>query len=311
MAGLIVEQLGRTGSQSVFHKVGALPLRIGRAPDNDIVIADPYVSPYHVSIEESDTGWIVIDQASTNGVYIGRGKITVPVELLSGDYIQVGRTVLRLLSPSHQVPPALQLRPQRGFSAQIITPLIAILSLIGTLAIATLDRYFDAVSETKPIALFAGALPLLFFPLFWAGIWALAGFVARRRGDYSLQLIVANGAFLLFFLIAALADYIDYFTSSVSLSDLARYAGLGILSAGLLFMNLKIAMGNVNLRRAVIALSVGGGIIAVIAVSDHAQRAENDITPLYSSTLKPPYALRAKPVSVEEFFKENEKLFGK
>jgi hypothetical protein len=312
MAGLIIEQFGRAGAQSVFHRVTSLPLRIGRAPDNDIILADPYISPRHLTIEESDCGWIAADCNSANGVFTGKSaRITAPVELQSGDYVQIGRTVLRFLSTAHEVPPALPFKQRRSGIARFLFPALAILSFLLTFVMIAADRFFDTVTETKLASICAEALPFLFFPLLWAGLWALAGFIVKRRGDFSMQLIAASWAFTLFFLLAALAEWIDYRTSSIQISELIRYAGMGLLSILLLFANLRLATGIADFRRAIIALAVGGGIIAVIAVSNLAQKDENDITPEYSSTLKPPYLLPARAVTVEQFFRDAEALFKK
>jgi hypothetical protein len=310
MAGLIIEQLGRTGGQSVFHRVTSLPLRIGRAPDNDIILADPYVSPRHLIIEESDNGWIAADCGSDNGVFTGKGaRITAPIELQSGDFVQIGRTVLRFLSPAHEVPPALPFKQRRGGMARFLIPALSILSLLLAFAMITADRFFDTVTETKLLSILAGALPFLFFPLLWAGLWALAGFIVKRRGDFSMQLIVASCALILFFLLATLAEWADYRTSSIQISELMRYGGMGLLSMLLLIANLRLATGIADFRRAIIALSIGGGIIAVIAVSNHAQKEGYDITPEYSSTLKPPSLLPLKAVTMERFFRDADALF--
>jgi hypothetical protein len=310
MAGLIIEQFGRAGGQSVFHRADALPVSIGRAPDNDIIIGDPYVSPHHLMIDESDSGWIVADRDSANGVFTGKGvRITAPVELQSGDFVQIGRTVLRLLSPAHEVPPALPFRQQRSGALRVLLPALSFLSLLLTFALVSADRFLDTVIETRLVSILAQALPVLFFPLLWAGLWALAGFIVKRRGDFSMQLVVANAALLLFYSFSALAEWLDYMTSSVRVSELARYAGLGLVSIVLLFVNLRLATGTAGIRRAFIALAVGGGILTVIAVSDRAQTDANDITPEYSHTLKPPSLLLPKAVTVEQFFKDNKALF--
>jgi hypothetical protein len=312
MARLIIEQTGRSGSPGLFHPVDAFPLRIGRAPDNDIIVADPFVSPHHLTIEESDSGWIVTDQGSTNGTFVGRGmSITGPRELGPGSQIQIGRTLLRLYSSSQEVPPALPIKPRHHTAPGIAIPLVSIVSILAVFGVALTDRALDAAIVTRPISLFAGALPLLFFPLIWAGVWSLAGFIVKRNGDFGKQLIMANGAFLLFFLIAAISEYVDFFASSVPLADVTRYAGFGLLSTGLLVTCTRIATGFIDLRRVIIAFSIGGGIIALLAVSDHARYLDNKITPVYSRTLKPPYAPAGRAVPLDEFFEECEKTFGK
>src|SRR5688500_15656232 len=50
-------------------------VRIGKAPDNDLVLPDVSVSRYHCELEPSPNGLVVRDLGSTNHTRIGRSKI--------------------------------------------------------------------------------------------------------------------------------------------------------------------------------------------------------------------------------------------
>ena len=54
-----------------------LPFTIGRASSNDLILADKEagISRWHVSVTREDDQIVLIDQQSTNGVYIGEDKI--------------------------------------------------------------------------------------------------------------------------------------------------------------------------------------------------------------------------------------------
>jgi hypothetical protein len=308
--GLIVEVLGRAGAPCKLHKADRFPVRIGRAFDNDLVLSDPYVSPLHLIIEMGDNGWIAVDQNSTNGTTVAKtGPIAHAVEVQSGDQLLVGRTVLRLWSPSHLVPEALPLQPQRSLARRAVTPLLSIASICCAVAFIMLTEFLDTAKQAKPLSLLANALPLCSFPFLWAGIWASAGFIVRRRSRYGLQLALANGAFVCVFLMTAFAEYIDYFTSSVGISDLVQYAGMAILATLLLYSNIRIATGVGDARRAIISFVIGGAVVAAVAVTDRAESVENRSTPQYSRTMKPPYAKLAKSVALDKFIKDSERLF--
>lgn len=311
MPQLIIEELTRSGVHSCYHRVAELPVRIGRALDNDLILADPYISPVHLIIAEGDNGWIAVDQSSENGTFFGKGrKIEGTAGLVSGDQVTIGRTQLRVWSPEHLVAPALRLPAQQSIARRVIIPLCALISFLGSSALVTLNRFLDNANQTKLISLFANALPYLFFPLFWAGICACAGFIVRRKAQFSLQLITANCALASVVVLTALTEYIDYFTSSTNTADIIQYTGMMLITAILLFVNLAITTGTAaGLRRAVISVVIGGGIIATIAVTDYASRFENRITPEYSQTLKPPYAKIARSVPLDQFIKESENLF--
>jgi hypothetical protein len=63
---------------------------IGRMPDNDVVLQDPYVSRRHCAIlVHAGTGCEVHDVASKNGTFVNGRKIQGPTLLSSGDEIRM------------------------------------------------------------------------------------------------------------------------------------------------------------------------------------------------------------------------------
>lgn len=72
------------------HEIG-----IGKAPHNDLVIADPTVSNTHAVLLFRDDCYSVVDLGSRNGTYINGEKVTNHARTLRhGDSIQMGQTVL-------------------------------------------------------------------------------------------------------------------------------------------------------------------------------------------------------------------------
>lgn len=58
-------------------RIGTTGLRIGRSPDNDVVIADPLVSRHHALIGRDSSGRLVIsDLESSNGTFVNGRRIT-------------------------------------------------------------------------------------------------------------------------------------------------------------------------------------------------------------------------------------------
>jgi ABC-type multidrug transport system ATPase subunit len=69
--------------------LGARPLTIGRAPDNDIVLAAPFVSAHHARIEPVDHGHLLRDIGSTNGILAG-GRRIGELTLQHGSVLRIG-----------------------------------------------------------------------------------------------------------------------------------------------------------------------------------------------------------------------------
>jgi len=66
------------------------PLKVGRAPDNDLVIADLRMSRHHVRFERTARGWEVFDNGSTSGMIINDSFAGPSKVLDDGDVIRIG-----------------------------------------------------------------------------------------------------------------------------------------------------------------------------------------------------------------------------
>jgi len=64
--------------------------RIGRLPDNDIVLDDENVSRYHAVVIDTGSGFVISDLRSTNGVQVGGRRIRSSATLADGDRIRIG-----------------------------------------------------------------------------------------------------------------------------------------------------------------------------------------------------------------------------
>src|SRR5690349_24392013 len=78
---------------------------IGRADGCEIRLPDPSVSHRHASIRQRGADYILVDEGSTNGTFIGPVRLSphAPRVLRSGDPIRVGRIWLEV-RVGHGVP---------------------------------------------------------------------------------------------------------------------------------------------------------------------------------------------------------------
>ncbi len=78
--------------------LGKRTIRVGSAPENDLVLTDRGVSRYHCEIEALDSGYRLRDQASRNGVWLGR--VRVREAILGGEVkLRLGKSTL-LFAPA-------------------------------------------------------------------------------------------------------------------------------------------------------------------------------------------------------------------
>ena len=72
-------------------------LRIGRAPENEIVLDTPGVSRFHASLNyQNETQPTLTDAGSTNGTFVNGELLTTPRVIAPGDLIFIGGFLLRI-----------------------------------------------------------------------------------------------------------------------------------------------------------------------------------------------------------------------
>jgi DNA-binding SARP family transcriptional activator len=85
-ASAVAELRGRDGQR---HRLEG-STRIGRRPDNDIVLDDDEVSRYHAVVIDTAGSFVISDLRSTNGVQVGGRRIRGSATLADGDEIRIG-----------------------------------------------------------------------------------------------------------------------------------------------------------------------------------------------------------------------------
>ncbi|MDX1887379.1 BTAD domain-containing putative transcriptional regulator [Mycolicibacterium sp. 120270] len=71
------------------YSLVAAATRIGRLPDNDIVLPDANVSRHHAVVIDTGTSFVISDLRSANGVDVGGERIRASVTLHHGDRIRI------------------------------------------------------------------------------------------------------------------------------------------------------------------------------------------------------------------------------
>src|SRR5438034_356401 len=75
------------------HRAGDAALRVGRSPDNDLILRDPATSGHHARIERRGQQFWIVDLGSTNGTLVN-GEPIQEKELNHGDRITVGQNAV-------------------------------------------------------------------------------------------------------------------------------------------------------------------------------------------------------------------------
>ena len=97
----------RDGTDGISYNLLGDQIDIGRS-EGDLLFEDPHLAPRHARIVASLTGRVLTPLEGRNGVYV---RLRGPVDLQDGDYLLMGKQVLRfetVSEPERNVRPALE-----------------------------------------------------------------------------------------------------------------------------------------------------------------------------------------------------------
>ena len=107
-ARLLVRSQG--GHRDEFRLEGDV-ISIGRAADCTLTLDDLYASRHHARIERRGDDYVLMDDGSRNGTFVGNERINRPHVLSAGDEISIGNTNLVYLEESIEASRTAILKP--------------------------------------------------------------------------------------------------------------------------------------------------------------------------------------------------------
>lgn len=310
MARLIIEVSERGIGATHLRRYDSFPVTVGRDYQNDLILQSRFISPKHLTIHESAAGFIVEDHDSENGIYVRGKRITEGRAcLVSGDTITTVGAKLRLIAPSHAVPPAEKLSYFSSPSRRWLFCALVWASLIPTSAILMADEYLATYETVRLLDLANEVVPFLMLGLIWAGWWSFIGYSATRRARYHAHMLVANAALVLFSVVSRLTPYVAYAVNSEMTRSIGDYLGPGFVLALLIYCNLNLSLAMKRWRQTCVAAGIATAVILVALLMTLSDKPEFDATPNYSANLKPPCVKLARSRSTAEFWDDSEKVF--
>lgn len=306
----IVELVDRDGHVRQALDVRHWPVRIGRSLDNDLVLADPHVAPWHCELTQREHGLELVVGDTRNGVRLGARHLragertplgggggggghagaAVPIELT------LGRTLLRLRLAEHRVAPELVLAPTVSLRQRALPMLSAALLLAASLVFQSYltsdpDSFTRAAGTELLSGLAAAAL--------WCGLWALLSKTFTRQSHFSWHVRVLLYAGLALTLIGAVAPLVAFAFSWPAVSDFAFVPRIGVVATALYFHLLAVEPAR---GRALRWVTAGGAVASVaLAMWFNVQRTDRLGDELYMNHLYPPGVRLAKPLAADAF----------
>jgi hypothetical protein len=300
-----VEILARNGEVLHRHRAAQLPIRVGRAYDNDFILDDEYAAAHHAVIEQGPDGALLMrDLGTRNGLNHERKRVQELV--LKGDtVVRMGHTSLRVRAADFPVPAELLDRTMHGWEG--LLP-----GVVGVLLAGLVALLVTWLADAQPFELLNYVLAPsagIGVALLWSSLWA---FMNRLFGRYTrlgrhLFIFGCGMAVLVGFrLLAAILAF------AYSLEWFTRYGSHVAVAtvAGIIYFHLATIKPPLRRRlRAFCALAavLASGLVLIVNQQRHGRVADE----LYMAVLLPP-ELRASPdATVADYMADVDKLRAK
>ena len=303
-----IEILDAKGHVIERHGVDALPLNIGRAYTNQIILNDPYVCPMHLAIALDEQGRLIArDLDSVNG--LGEGNVEARVstlELHSGTQFRIGHTLLRYCSIDHPLAPTALDRNEKV--SRLVSPYVSMVVGLGVLVMFCLDSYLSSIERVKFVDIISDPLPMISIVLGWAGLWALASRIVVSAFHFPQHLTIAGTAIMANTSLRILSEWLEFFFPAVPVLWSTALFGSGLIVAALVYGHLAFASPLRRRSRLWAALAISGAMVGMNAISDYAARGKFSTVMDYDAILKPVDASFLPAISPDQFFAGSVKI---
>lgn len=311
MAALIIEIPGRGGNQ--YHRIDKPVVRVGRALDNDVILSDPSVSPYHFLIRRNEAGSFELRSlADENGIRIDRRQVDEPVSLTELPLeFDAGRTHIRILNSSQPVSPT-RLMSCRNGSSCLFGHWAWALFLFGALVLlSAIDNYLSTPRLINWDSYGSDQLTLMLVALSLSAGLLVVNRITSQRWDYPSALSFVSLLLITAMLLDQVIPFADYFFTS----PLPGY----IINLAWTFLLVPISMGwflvrlhhgsNAASALLIVILLSPAAYFQVKTVADHYDLFDAfSKTAYYSDDLYPWDYRMQDTISVEDFAENSERL---
>lgn len=80
-------------------------LRLGRGPDNEVILPDPFASGNHARLYNRDGQFWLEDLGSKNGTFLNGKPLAGPAVLANGDHIRIGEIIFKFVRWGYEMEP--------------------------------------------------------------------------------------------------------------------------------------------------------------------------------------------------------------
>ena len=284
------------------YRFSDVPITVGRAYDNDVIVDDPHVAAHHLRITRGENGNLIAeDLGSINGLYVDRArKPTKEVTLDAGHELSIGGTVLRVRTAAHEVPAETPMLRGLPYWPS------AILCITGVFALAALDLWLSETQEPKAIRYFTPLLILTVAIVVWTTVWSVLTRVFVGRPRFGRHFLIVAAGLLGYSLYSQLAEIGAFAVSWTALAN-SSYIVAWLFLGGIVFAHLLVVNRARRPLKLIIAVILAAAGISMQTLKQGEFRS-NYGQPVVLNRLEPPALRLVSPQREAAFFADAAKI---
>jgi len=295
---IFVEIVTPDGDVKHRYAFTKLPIRIGRAYDNDIILDDPHTAAHHAKIEYNQLDELIIaDCGSLSGITQQRKREDFFV--VNGDQpYRLGRTLLRIRTRNYEVTPELTDNTNHHWDG--LLPAFA--GVVLLILIGLLTTWISDITESNFSKYLLELVGVLGFVACWSGVWALFSKLFSGHARFGRHLWIASCGLVALESWDLLSGIIAFAFSWESLAVFSNHPPI-FICALVIYFHLQ-ATGNKHLSRLKIILAGLAVIGSAITMTKQYQATSHLASQLYMNELYPPALRISRDRNLDEFIIE-------
>jgi len=294
-----IEILNHNGDVHSRQLYWTLPIAIGRAYHNDIILDDPHTAAEHAVIDINEEGVLIIsDVNSQNGIRL-KGKRSTTFAIHGDAVFHLGHTQLRVRTNDYVVAPEIIDDVSHRWEGWPLA--ILAICIIGLLAFS--NAWLNDIDNNKTTPYVMSICMWLGYSMLWAGIWALANRVFGGAAHFSRHLLTLGSGLTLLYVWGYLAIILAYGFSWTLLTRFGNHIEIIIVAATIYYHLFQITPRK-GKRLQIICAAFAIFCSGLILMKNY-QSSDQYADELYMHEILPPSVRMSRNYSLNEF---NEKI---
>lgn len=298
----VLDRHGDVAARYRFDDIARWPVRVGRSPDNDIVLDDPHVAPHHAVISMDRDGHLFIDDEGTlNGLVNEATRLRqARVACTTQPLVRLGRTRLRVRDGRETV------APERPLAREVGGAWLALGMTLALGIVSLLDLWLGYTGNTPTSHFVMPMMLLSLLILLWTSGWAIVSRIFAGQAWYARHLVTALAATLLAVFWHELSEWLAYAMAWPALRE-RDIVSVWLVGALACYGHLRImAVRHMRLAGSLLALALVAGVGMQWASQHETRKWTGDSAAL--GPLKPPLVQLARATPLPAFLEANQAM---